>query len=387
ESIHCVDLREGTRLWHVKRADDLYMAGVYNGKVLMIGKNSCRALNLDTGKQLWSRETGVPCGQGVASNGIYYLPVINKEKQGEITTIDLAKGQIKAHNRMRKTDALPPGNLLFHEGYMLSQSHTHVAAYPRMDVRIQEINLALKNKPNNPQLAYWLSERGELNLADGKVSLAVDDLRKSLGIMKKEEKPDEKVLGRTRLKLYEAFTELFQKDFKEAADKYLDEYRAMCKADNAEETSRRQARFLYLVGRGREQLGELVDAYKAYDEFASLPMNQKSVNDIDDPNLKVLPSVWVRGRIAAMMTNAEAEKRQPLEELIAKEWKGIQSKNDVDAIRKFVSRFDVPFQVGREARLKLADLLMEKNDKSSFNEIEMLLLQLRVNSLADDPQT
>ena len=55
------------------------MAGVYNGKVLMIGKNSCRALNLDTGKQLWSRETGVPCGQGVASNGIYYLPVINKD--------------------------------------------------------------------------------------------------------------------------------------------------------------------------------------------------------------------------------------------------------------------------------------------------------------------
>src|SRR5262249_60106653 len=48
ESIHCVDLRDGSKLWHVKRSDDIYMAGVFDGKVLMVGKSSCRALSLET---------------------------------------------------------------------------------------------------------------------------------------------------------------------------------------------------------------------------------------------------------------------------------------------------------------------------------------------------
>jgi outer membrane protein assembly factor BamB len=385
ESIHCVDLREGTRVWHVKRGDDFYLAGVFGDRVLMVRKNGFRILNLDTGTQVASKDTGMPCGQGVACNGIYYLPVRDKGKLPEIVTIDLAQGRVKAHNPFRtKADprdlpGLGLGNLLFHEGALLSQSATHVAAYPRLDVKIREINLALAKQPNDPK---WLTERGEMRLADGKTQGAVDDLRKALA-----NNPPREILPTTRRKLYEAFTELFQTDFNYAAKNYLNEYRDMCKADDAVETSRRQARFLYLVGRGRENQGRLVDAYQAYVDFAALPSNEKEINDIDDSSLKAKPSVWVRGRIAAMMRSAAPAQRKPLEAKIAAEWQAIQSGNDVEALRRFVQTFDVPFQVGRQARLKLADALMEKNDKEAFLEAEMVLKQLEVAALEDDPET
>src|SRR5262249_21360412 len=158
------------------------------------------------------------------------------------------------------------------EGCMLSQSVDHVAAYPQLDVKIREIDDNLAKEPNS---AYWLTERGELRLADGKVKGAVDDLRKALAAL--AQKPAKEVEGKAKLKLYEAFTELFQDEFDVAAQKYLDEYRETCKTDNVEETSRRQARFLYLLGRGRENQGNLIDAYQAYMDFAALPANRDKI--------------------------------------------------------------------------------------------------------------
>src|SRR5262249_47351632 len=48
--IHCVNLRKGTRVWRATRTDDIYLGGVYNGKVVLVGKDNCRALKLADGK-------------------------------------------------------------------------------------------------------------------------------------------------------------------------------------------------------------------------------------------------------------------------------------------------------------------------------------------------
>src|SRR5262249_55726327 len=91
-SVHCINLRDGTPIWKKRQSDnDLYMAGVFNGKVLIVGKNAIRALSLDDGRQLWYLPTGdLPSGQGVASKDIYYLPL----KKGEIMAIDVDKGAV-----------------------------------------------------------------------------------------------------------------------------------------------------------------------------------------------------------------------------------------------------------------------------------------------------
>src|SRR5207244_3926178 len=74
-SVYCLNLSNGARMWKASRIDDIYLAGVFSGKVLLVGKSSCRALGLADGKEVWRAATGMPAGQGAASEGIYYLPL------------------------------------------------------------------------------------------------------------------------------------------------------------------------------------------------------------------------------------------------------------------------------------------------------------------------
>src|SRR5207237_793672 len=78
KSVHCVSLRDGAPAWpkpHRRQEDDQYLAGVFAGRVLLVGKKTVRALSLAKGEELWALETGMPAGQGVASDNVYYLPV------------------------------------------------------------------------------------------------------------------------------------------------------------------------------------------------------------------------------------------------------------------------------------------------------------------------
>ena len=53
-SIHCVNLKNGSSAWRApapRDNDDLFFAGIFHGKALIVGKNKCRALNLVSGTQ------------------------------------------------------------------------------------------------------------------------------------------------------------------------------------------------------------------------------------------------------------------------------------------------------------------------------------------------
>src|SRR5262249_27935077 len=54
-ALHCLDLRDGTPLWKPipRAADDLYFAGIFHGKALVVGKNYCKAINLIKGDEAW----------------------------------------------------------------------------------------------------------------------------------------------------------------------------------------------------------------------------------------------------------------------------------------------------------------------------------------------
>ncbi len=105
---------------------------------------------------------------------------------------------------------------------------------------------------------------------------------------------------------------------------------------------------------------------------------------MDDPGHKVPTNVWLRGRISAMLAKATPDQRAPLEAKIAEEWRAVEAKKDIDAIRGFVGMFDVPFAVGREARLRLAETIMDNNDRANFLSAELTLYQLRGDSYKND---
>ena len=139
-SLHCLSLRDGTLLWQANRgADDLYLGGVFGNKVLVVGKRTCRALDLADGKQLWELETGLPSGVGAAAGSIYYLPLKEAErnKGPAVYAIDVPRApssgapprQRQTRRRRRRRRRKCPGNLFLWSGEVFSQSATAVKVY------------------------------------------------------------------------------------------------------------------------------------------------------------------------------------------------------------------------------------------------------------------
>lgn len=130
DAIHCLKLSDGKLLWKADRKDDLYLAGVFGNRVLLVGTKHCQALNLADGKVAWGVETGVPSGLGIAAGNLYYLPLkeeINAKQPG-VCVLDPVQGHIVLHSRAPKQEA--PGNLLFHDGLLLSQTVGELTAFP-----------------------------------------------------------------------------------------------------------------------------------------------------------------------------------------------------------------------------------------------------------------
>jgi outer membrane protein assembly factor BamB len=131
-AVHCLELRNGARVWKAERKeDDLYLAGVFNRKVLIVGKQGCRALALADGKLLWSVEAGLPSGRGVAAGGNYFLPLKSAlpEKKPAVYAIGLERGTIRARTPAPKGEV--PGNLILCGDDVFSQTVTALTAYTR----------------------------------------------------------------------------------------------------------------------------------------------------------------------------------------------------------------------------------------------------------------
>lgn len=136
-TIHCLNMRDGRQVWSQKHADDdLYFAGVFNGKVLIVGKNYVRALDLkNNGNEVWKQTaSGTASGQGVACDNIYYLPVraTADTKEPGVVAVNIADGKVVASTKAVKKDGRVelPGNLIFYEGNLISQSATGISCYP-----------------------------------------------------------------------------------------------------------------------------------------------------------------------------------------------------------------------------------------------------------------
>lgn len=128
--ITCLNLRDGRLVWkHVRTPDDLYFAGICQGKVVTVGKNYVRAYQLTDGTKVWdsSEATGMPTGQGAFAGNVYYLPARNASREPEIVMVNLADGKITSHIKSEKKDLL--GNLIFHDGHLISQTATGITAF------------------------------------------------------------------------------------------------------------------------------------------------------------------------------------------------------------------------------------------------------------------
>jgi outer membrane protein assembly factor BamB len=374
DRVRCLNLQDGSLVWKATRTeDDLHIGGVVAGKVLVVGRTACRAFSLAGGEQLWKHPTGQPSGLGVAGEKVFYLPL----KQGALLALDV--DDPKSSSRIDCRSGGAPGNLLFHQGFLWSQGVLTVAAYPQLAVRLAQVEQRLREESGD---LGALSERGELRLYKGDVAGAVADLRQVWQLLPKElRKPD---------KLYEALTQLLQRDFT-AGEKYLDEYRELCrvevpadagtakvKALQAEER-RRQGSYLALLAAGRERQGRLADALQAYRELLDGARPGELLAAPEDPAVQVRPDLWVQSRVAALASRGSPQQRQALQSQIDRAWQTART-GDATALARFVALYggiEGPAGAsGREARFLLAEKRIDDADRRQALPAELDLLAL-----------
>ena len=313
DSLSCLDLKTGELKWKEPRRDgDLYLGGVFDGRVLVVGQKTCRALSLSDGKLLWTLDTGIPSGQGAAAGGVYYLPLREAAatKRPEVCAIDLARSNFVGHAHLnaagidRKTNAL--GNILFADGVLASQSATEVAAFPLLKTKLEQMSAALAKNPDDPGGLY---SRAEFRFEEGDSVTAADDLRKVI-----DGKPPADLLARARRKLYEVLTQLLQNDFPKG-EKYLKEYEELSKAGaDGAEGRRRRVNYYLLTGRGYAAQGRPLEALKAYEMLGDF--GDESLPSPDDAALRVSPAAWAKAHIAELLQKATPEQRKRHQEEI-----------------------------------------------------------------------
>lgn len=380
-SVMCLNLRDGEILWEVARSsDDLYVGGVIDNKVLIVGKNTVKFLDLNKGNQVGIANTATPSGVGTASKDVYFLPVKpdRNNPEPEILSIDCKEMKVTAHTRSRKK--VPTGNLVFFDGAVFSQTETQLTSFPQLSIKKEEAHKRLAVNKNDP---IGLAEVGDLELDDGNLVKAIDLYNQCLA---NGPKPDTK--AKAREKLYDAITELLQRDFN-SGEKLLKQYEELCtvevdpiadplkKQQAAEEQLRRKSNFYCLVAKGKEGQGKLVEAFDNYIQFGTLTGNKELVSVIDQPATFAAPHVWVRGRINHMLDKATEAQRKPLEEKAARDWEEVKKAGDLEKLRGFVRVFGTRFAAGNEARLMLAEKLIATNNEEDLRDAENILLDLK----------
>ncbi len=153
-TLHCVHLKTGEMVWKVERGEDLYLAGVFGERVLLVGPKGCRALNLADGKQAWRGDVGIPSGRGTAvSDSCYLLPlqVGGQTLAPEICVLHPLTGKVIGHVLAKPGDV--PGNLALDGSRLLSQSPSGLTAYKMFDL-VALIRAAVP--PPREQDALWL---------------------------------------------------------------------------------------------------------------------------------------------------------------------------------------------------------------------------------------
>jgi outer membrane protein assembly factor BamB len=382
DSVRCLNLRTGSLAWKVSRTeDDLYLGAVSQSVVLLVGKDTCRALNLTNGDVLWQQQTGRASGEGVLAGRTYYVPL----KQGAIYALDLEKPRESSRIEARGEAAV--GNLLFHAGDLWSQTERELTCYPRLSTYLQQVDAQVQQHENDPAARL---QRGELRLDRGDLSGAIADLRRARELNPKDE--------RTRRKLHTALAQLLQHDFS-AGEKYLDEFRALSQVEipataKVEERARlererleQQVRYCSLVALGRERQGRLLDAVQVYrDLYQRLPADVR-LPLFDEPGLEIRGDLWIQAQIAALVQRSAPEAVAQWKTQLELDWKTLSATEDLDAVARFAALFGAlkgPLGApGREARLRLAEEQAATASRRQAVPLELELLALQQE--ADSP--
>jgi outer membrane protein assembly factor BamB len=291
----CLDLRQGRPAWEATVPGVVQVAGVVDGRVIVIGQRAIEARALADGGQVWqlpyTEAGGRPSGRGILTQDRLLLPLDSPE----VVEIDLGTGMIAG--RCPARGGLVPGNLVAYRGEVISRGSDSLDVFHQQAALEAQIRTAEARDPGSPWVWQW---RGHLELEAGHVADGLALLGKAARTegsrLPPETLPDAIVFG-------------MQRDFAAAAPAWREAFRMASLTPGGSAAARAAAR-VAVDGFLRAESWD--DAWSAiHDLLVTDPAAASLVatRDPADPALVVNDDRWLAGRLAALVNRAPAPLR------------------------------------------------------------------------------
>jgi len=376
--IHCIDLHTGEQLWKVRRDDAEYIGALTDDLVLIVGRQFCRGLSLQTGSQQWSTRLGMPSGRGILAKRTYLLPL----QAGRVATLDVATGQEigfalvdstlpsadgSSAEKMKETTKgtnspplLRPGNLVAGSDVILSVGCRRLVAFPQAAALLRDVSDNME--PDSVSTDDMLLA-GELELVLGNLEKAKPHLLASCSMpLPSLRRRHAETLARELLYL-------------QLHSGHAEQEAILNQLGRFSRTPPQRGR--YLIQRAEYQLrnrrfDELLQATR---EFAQLDLTEP-LPMADDPTHLVSAASWipsVLGRVPDYFDNRELKRVQ--QQVDRAQRLALQS-SDVEQVKQFLAAYTHWHQ----AEVLRTDLARQFIQDRRYQEAEFLLLANRSSS-------
>ncbi|MCA9052829.1 MAG: PQQ-binding-like beta-propeller repeat protein, partial [Planctomycetaceae bacterium] len=213
--VACLDRTTGREIWRRPKEDDgLYVAGLTDSAVLVVGAHRFRALSLERGEELWTRTLPVdvkPSGRGLQSGSSYLLPL----SSGELWNIDLKDGELRETLRT-PSGARPLGSLAVSQEGLLSADHLGLRCFPDRESLQAEIAHRMASDSGDP----WSAVRAaEIRYLQGDANAALQRLRTVTEQQLQSSTSGDVVADHQRL-LREVLVTVVSEDFQQGEEAY-----------------------------------------------------------------------------------------------------------------------------------------------------------------------
>ena len=353
QQVVCLDLFTGQPKWQRNRENDLYLAGVFNDQAVFVGRTQMRAQNVTTGETAWTLEYKKdtesnddlmrPSGHGIAVEGVYHLPLLS----GQLLSVELGTGKIRSRLFLPENRSAL-GNLLMHQGLLISVGPNGITAFEQRDAVQQAIQDRLKD---NPQDAWALLRQGEIELLHHDHAAAWNKLRS----IATEELSLEDQTRWTNATI-SAVSHLIREDL-EGADA---EFAALKKLTQQHTEHERLVQ--QLAAERFRARGDVGSAFHAYLKLADAP-HDELVPRGDDRDVRVKLSQWLAGRLSMLWQDSSETDRNQLDDLVRTHadnlWRTDTEKSEpFKRVEEFLDLFGF-HPLAREVRIQLADRYAE----------------------------
>ncbi len=401
----CYDLLTGEELIRRSRANACYVAGIYDGGVVLVSGNSIQALERNKESELRRRaaidprqisrqrpgdprnsinnfsprwETSFPAGfslvgRGVWQDGFLMLPLSG----GKIIQVELKTGKIVDST----TVAQPLGNLYVHKNVLLSVGPTSITAFYTRNYLQTTVAERLAA---NPKDTWAMNHQAQLLLAEKKTKEAFQLLLDSYS-----SRPDDAV---TQFFLIDAMLAGLQEDFG-----YFSQYAKQLDSIVLPEIPQR-VRYLQLLAKGLIDQGDDFGAFKRLWEIMSerrvaliqgvqvsstqVPLTSTHTVDLD---------AWFAVELGRLFEKCSADQQSQIRSWVDTEFSKLNA--TVVTVRRQMLRHMLHLPAAEQLNLDLAKSLLELTAGGVTDQVRTeqtsaeQLLKVLVNSKNAEVQT